>query len=165
MASGDFDDFPEDADRESLQELADRFFAGEPSGEEPAPPVRRPIARFAGAATALALLVAVPVLLTQQPAVSSQPASTRTIELALDPPVDQGPAVELTWRGPPDLQYAIVVAGLAQSAQVIFVSPHRTDLLVPLDPARQYCFQLQATDGANVYQTAPRGIRGATCRQ
>lgn len=164
METGEFDDFPEDSDRESLQDVADRFFTDEPVVPTPAP-VRSPANRFAGAAAVVALLVAVPVVLTQQPAVSSQPAATRTIELALDPPDDQGDAAELTWRGPPELHYAIVVAATGQPATATFLAPHRTDLLVPLDPALQYCFQLQASDGTDVYQTAPRAIRGAVCRQ
>lgn len=164
--TGDFDDFPADTEPASLQDLADRFFTGDdgPAPEPPAAPDRKPVNRFIGVGVGLAVLVAVPVVVTQEPAVSSQPAATRSIQLALDPPDDQGNGAELSWRGPPGLHYAVVVAATAQPAEVIFVGDHQTDLYVPLDAALRYCFQLQATDGTEVYQTPPRAIRDAVCR-
>ena len=172
MDAGDFDDFPEDSDRESLQEVADRFFTDwpdtepfeEPSQEPPSEPVRRPVGRMAGIATVLALFIAVPVVLDQQPAVSDQTVAQVSVELRLDPPVDNGGTADLNWHGAGGLHYAVVVAGASMPTKVIFVNGERTSLRVALDPARQYCFQVQATDGTQVYQSPPRAIRDAVCR-
>ncbi|WIX76387.1 hypothetical protein QRX50_33660 [Amycolatopsis carbonis] len=35
--------------------------------------------------------------------------------------------------------------------------------LVPVDPVRKYCFQIQGTDGVEVYFSRPVPVRGAVC--
>jgi hypothetical protein len=185
---GEFDDFRDLSDREPARRVGDRFFAdwenpdAELSAPAPAPPATRSWhGRVVGAAAALAVLVAVPVLAGRQPAPlpgSARPSEVAvpaesaagfvvrtegTVELELDPPVEAGDAVELTWRSDTDLEYAVVVAGAAMPTKVVMVKRQRT-LRMPVDPARQYCFLVQGTDGEHVYQTAPRPIRGATCR-
>lgn len=161
---GDFDDFPDDADRESLDEVADRFFAAwqefDQAQAQRDTHRQRNVGRLVGAALALAVLVAVPVIVSQQPAVSSQPAPN----LTLDPPVDHGDSADLDWHGADGLRYAVVVAAASRANKVIFVDAGQTSLNVPIDPVRQYCFLVQATDGNQIYQTPPQPIRGADCK-
>jgi eukaryotic-like serine/threonine-protein kinase len=171
---GEFDDFPQ----ETEPRPGDRFFAdwerGDPDPEPPARPRRHPML---GAAAALAVLVAVPVLAGRQPSpaaesprpaeIAAAPASgvtVHTVDLQLDTPVEAGDSVQLSWRSDADLEYAVVVAGTALPTKVVLVNREHT-LRVPVEPDRQYCFLVQGTDGAHVYQTAPRPIRGAVCRQ
>lgn len=130
-----------------------------------------------GVAAALAVLAAVPLLAARQPvappaqpgrvasAAPADPASVftvSTVELRLDPPVDEGAAVELTWHGGTGLEYAVVIAGDSLPTRVVRVRGERTTRL-RLEPARHYCFLVQGTDGVHVYQSAPRPIRGAVC--
>lgn len=163
---GDFDDFPDDGDRESIDEVAERFFRAWDEAEPPTPPPERTKTapgRVVGVAAALAVLVAVPLLTLQQPAVSSQPTPSAGV-LRLDPPVDEGPTVDLNWHGADGLRYAVVVAGASMPTKVIFVTGDQTTMRVPIDPVRAYCFLVQGTDGEQVYQTPPRAIRDAVCR-
>ncbi|HEY4019905.1 MAG TPA: hypothetical protein VGM75_14540 [Pseudonocardiaceae bacterium] len=161
--AGDFDDFPDDADRESLDDVADRFFAAwqefdDAEAKKKTRQAQWRVSKLVGVAGMLAGLVAVPVILSQQPAVSSQPAPAVT----LDQPVDHGDSADLSWHGQPGLRYAVVVAGASRATRVIFVGGQQTSVLI--DPGRPYCFLIQATDGRGVYATPPRAIRGAVCR-
>jgi hypothetical protein len=161
--AGEFDDFPTDADRPSLQEVTDSFFTAWREAEQTEHAVKqthRKAGRLVGAAMAVGVLVAVPVILSQQPAVSSQSQPS----VILDRPVDEGGSAELSWHGTDGLRYAVVVAGTSVPTSVIFVSGSRTSVRVPIDPVRGYCFLIQATDGRQFYQTPPLAIRGAACR-
>jgi hypothetical protein len=181
---GGFDDFAGGVDRAAARRPADRFFAEWDNGVDPvaAPEADRPArarrGTAVGFAAAVAVLVAVPVLVERQPpapfesagrTVASAPRdgtegfTVRTVELVLEPPVETGDAVELTWHSDADLEYAVVVAGESLPTRVTMVGPQRT-VLVPVEPDRRYCFLVQGTDGVHVYQTPPRPIRGAVCR-
>jgi hypothetical protein len=185
-------DFP--ASQQSYELTAERFFAewqdtnspdnaAAPDPEPiPPPPAAGPdrsaLGRVCGAAAMLAVLVAVPIIVGGQPAMpapANPPVSTvsapssanrpQTVGLKLDPPVDRGNEVDLTWHGDTALHYAVVVAGAEVPTKVIFVNGKSTQLRIPVDPARQYCFLVQGTDGSQVVQTAPIAIRDAVCHQ
>lgn len=85
------------------------------------------------------------------------------VDLVLDPPVDQGDYVQLTWRADAELHFAVIVAGERIGTKAEFAHRDRT-MRVPVDPARGYCFQIQASDGSHIYTTDPVPIRGARCK-
>lgn len=77
-------------------------------------------------------------------------------------PVDLGTQVQLTWNSDQVLDYAVIVAGEGEPNHTILAQRNHA-LTVPIDPIRKYCFLVQATDGAHLYETAPKPIRGAVC--
>lgn len=85
------------------------------------------------------------------------------VDLVLEPPVDQGDYVRLTWRGDAELYFAVIVAGEGIETKPEFAHRDRT-MRVPVDPGRRYCFQIQASDGSHLYTTDPVPIRGARCQ-
>ncbi|GAA4523880.1 serine/threonine protein kinase [Amycolatopsis samaneae] len=106
-----------------------------------------------------------PVAPAAQPAdgaSSAPPAPRRNVELTA--PDDLGTHVRLTWRAEGDLDFVVVVAG--ERIETMMLVAHRDRAMdVPVDPARQYCFQIRATDGRQVYTSAPVPIRGGHCTQ
>lgn len=156
--------------------------APKPTAPKPAAPERRrrgPV--IAGTAVAGAGLAAVLVVLftrgdsdelfttpVQPPPPVSAPASTLApggatgARVDLADPVDLGTGVQLTWNSDQVLDYAVIVAGEGEPNHTILAQRNHT-LTVPIDPIRKYCFLVQGTDGNQVYQTAPKPIRGAVC--
>jgi eukaryotic-like serine/threonine-protein kinase len=179
-----FDDFPEDVDHSSTKEVENEFFAeweggssapssSSDSDSDSLPPRRRAL----GIVAALAVLIAVPVLARRQPppvmdappnyaspAVGFTVQSARRVEFQLDPPVDKGNSVILTWHSDVDLEYAVVIAGESMETKVVRTGRKATTKL-PIDKGRRYCFQVQGTDGMDTYQTQPMPIRRAVCGQ
>lgn len=179
-----FDDFPEDVDHSTTEEVENEFFAeweGKPaapaadSSEEDVPlPARR---KALGIVAAIAVLIAVPVLARRQPppeldappnyagpAVGFTVQTTKQPDFVLDPPVDKGNSVVLTWHSDADLEYAVVIAGESVETKVVRVG-HKATTRVQVDKGRRYCFQVQGTDGMDMYQTDPEPIRRAVCSQ
>jgi hypothetical protein len=84
-------------------------------------------------------------------------------------PNDLGNQVVLTWRSNPEtLDFAVTVSQEnAPTRTVIAQRNHTIKIPVDADPARSYCFQVEATnsDAADkrVYQSQARAIRGGTC--
>ncbi|MEC3982506.1 serine/threonine protein kinase [Amycolatopsis sp. H20-H5] len=137
-----------------------------------------------GAAGGLVVLVLVAVLLLRnQPAElpgSSSPAqpgapasSTRPVpttapdkvgRLDLDDPVDHGDYVALSWHSPvPSLYYVLFVFPEGKEDQSISVQQNTTyEVQVAPAPAR-YCFQIKGTNGADLYRSLSKPLRGATC--
>ncbi len=156
---------------------------GPPSAERELVAVAGPAARRKSSGR-LGLVIAVPVmiavvvavavlLLRDEPAPLSPPAeppapvspSAPSVTLALDPPVDQGSVVELTWHAEgAQLRFAVVVAAEGAQATTRFTGQERT-LREPVTPGVKYCFLVQATDGVHTFQSASRAIRGATCNR
>ncbi len=164
--------------------------AAAPVPPEPAaPPRSRGVRTAVGIAACGAVLVAVPYFLhtalvsppsaaSTPPASMSAPSSTpapsttsaastapsaRSIPLTLAEPADHGTYVELSWQGDSGLTFAVVVAAEGREPEVLVALRNRT-MRVPVEPKGGYCFQVQATDGALVVQSAPRSIRGAVCK-
>jgi hypothetical protein len=144
---------------------------------------RRPPRRFARAPLVLVLTAAVVValvavsaaLLMNEPdelavppaparsaASASGPAPGRAVRLELADPVDRGNFVELTWRSSEPLDFAVIVAAEGETAKAVFVD-RSTSYRIEVDPVRKYCFLVQGADGVQVYNSAPKAIRGATC--
>ncbi|GAA1607078.1 hypothetical protein GCM10009804_73830 [Kribbella hippodromi] len=90
------------------------------------------------------------------------PASTPALVVKLQPPADHSTYVELTWTGPADVNYAVVVAQVGKPADLKLVYK-RTKYRVAVVPGVQYCFAVQATDGINTAETDPRPVRDAQC--
>jgi eukaryotic-like serine/threonine-protein kinase len=180
-AEPSFDDFAASRASEAEPERP----APRPQGEPilvfgPKQPLRRlPRPSVLAGAGALSLLAVVAVLLllnrpdeltvpTAPPPVATStvaPTSTRAaVRLELTDPTDRGNFVELSWRSSEPLDFAVIVAGEGEQAKTLFA--HRnTSFRVPVDPVRKYCFLIQATNGQEVYSSAPKSIRGASCVQ
>lgn len=93
------------------------------------------------------------------------PATTTTapdIELSVTTVNDLGDRVELKWSAEGDLDFSVVVAG-ENTDTMVLVANRQRELIVPVDQARKYCFQVRATDSRNIYTSDPVPIRGARC--
>lgn len=137
---------------------------------------RKPL--LIGAGAAVALLAVVPVVFhpggddpadqaaTPPPAVSTPtptPTAPKPATIKLNPPVDKGTSVVLTWSGPPRLTYAVIVAEQGAKQPQTTLRGTMTSLTVQVSSGLKYCFLVQGTDGVEKYQSASRAIRGATC--
>ncbi|WP_040919950.1 serine/threonine-protein kinase [Saccharomonospora glauca] len=91
---------------------------------------------------------------------SSSPA--RAVTVTLEEPVDLGHFVELSWHSDAPLHYAVIVAVEGGEVDTVYVRD-RTSHRVEVDPMSRYCFLVHGTDGAGVYASEVRAIRGATC--
>ncbi|HZX06355.1 serine/threonine-protein kinase [Kribbella sp.] len=102
---------------------------------------------------------------TEQPPISAPTptqSSTPALVITLNPPADHSTYVDLSWSGPSDVNYAVVVAQAGQKATTTLVYK-ATKYRVPVVPGVQYCFAIQATDGLNPGQSQSRPIRDAQC--
>jgi serine/threonine protein kinase len=159
--------------------LADDF-AGRPTVlagplERPDRPARR-LTRYdvlAGAAIVLALLALVPLLLLRgdPEEISSIPrvptangVETDAVTVELAAPTDLRSTVRLTWKATRDLDFAVVIAAEGQKTRVLLAERERS-MTVDVEPERKYCFLVQASDGDQVYESAPQPLRGAVCRK
>ncbi len=118
-----------------------------------------------GIATALGLFAAAPFLLLRDTPPPPSPAAPTMGAAGIDrvEVSDGTDHVRLTWRGTPaGLVYLVVTAPegrpLTKSAEL-----SEPALDIPVEPGLRYCFEVQGTDGKQVYVSAPTGIRGATC--
>jgi hypothetical protein len=99
------------------------------------------------------------------PAVASAAApSAPAVRLELAEVTDRGNVADLAWRSSEPLSFAIIVAGEGRPSRTI-IAQQATTYSVPIDPVRKYCFLVQATDGVDIFTTAPRSIRGAVCKE
>ncbi|KZB87147.1 hypothetical protein AVL48_20960 [Amycolatopsis regifaucium] len=96
--------------------------------------------------------------------VTSVPTTTADpVRLDLADPVDNGDYVQLSWRSTGStLHYAVIVAGLDLPRKTHYVESGTT-YRVDVQPGRQYCFVVQATDSVHSYESESKGIRGARC--
>jgi hypothetical protein len=139
-----------------------------PPGQQPKKLIRYDL--LAGAALLVALLALVPLLLlrgdpeemSSAPQLPQAPASDVRVELA--PPVELEGQVKLTWTAPRDLDFAVVVAAEGLETRTVLAQRNHS-LTVEVEPDLRYCFQVQASDGDDVYTSDPVPFRGATCRE
>ncbi|WP_405063918.1 protein kinase [Kribbella sp. NBC_01505] len=130
-----------------------------------------------GIVAAVALVVVVPMLLrpgnespaTRQPTVpvappASQVQTTETPLIQLEPPQDKGTTVVLKWSFSKPLEYAVFVAEQGAKAPKSTYRGKGTTLTVQVSAGLKYCFEVQGTDGREVFYSTPRSIRGATCK-
>lgn len=108
--------------------------------------------------------LAVPRAQAQVGAPNSPLPPPREVRLELGDPVDRGNFVVLTWESAEPLNFAVVVAAEGADTKVLLAQRNHT-YRVPVDPAREYCFLIQGTDGTHVYESAAKPIRGAVCKQ
>ncbi|WP_158883337.1 serine/threonine protein kinase [Amycolatopsis anabasis] len=102
----------------------------------------------------------------QLPSAASKPAqqAAAAVQLELAPPTDLGNQVVLNWTSAQaPLDFAVVVAAEGEPNHVVLANRSHT-LTVPVDPVRKYCFQIQATDSRQLYESQPKPVRGAVCR-
>ncbi|TCC22341.1 serine/threonine protein kinase [Kribbella sindirgiensis] len=148
-----------------------------PDKVKPAPgKSRKPL--LIGAGAAVALVAVVPVVFrpggddpadrvaAPPPAVSTPaptPTAPKQATIKLNPPVDKGTSVVLTWSGPPRLTYAVIVAEQGAKQPQTTLRGEMTSLTVQVSSGLKYCFLVQGTDGVDKFESAPRAIRGATC--
>jgi hypothetical protein len=90
------------------------------------------------------------------------PSGSLKATIVLEPAKDNGATVDLTWSGPADLEYGVVVAHGSQSA--VTLAQHNRSASIPVQAGEQYCFQIQATNGLGVVESNVVGVRGAVCR-
>ena len=103
---------------------------------------------------------AAPSAAPSTPAATSAPA----VRLEIDDLVDSGTSVRLTWRSTKPLTYAVFVAEQGRSTASARYRGSGTSLVVPVRPDLKYCFLIQGTDGSMTFESLPRAIRGATCK-
>ncbi|HWO60207.1 MAG TPA: protein kinase [Umezawaea sp.] len=119
-----------------------------------------------GVVGALALLAAAPFLLLRDdppPPSSSGPTMSQGTAIDVVEVVDDTERVRLTWSSTPaDLDYVVITAPEGKpNTKTAVLREHTTE--IPVEPGVRYCFEVQGTDGRQVYLSAPKGIRGATC--
>jgi serine/threonine protein kinase len=181
----DFDDFRDELAAGRSVPLA---VVEAPKQKPPKPPrekasgdgkSRKPL--LIGAGAAIALVAVLPVVFrpggaddtAERPAPSvsaapvstpsSTPARSKQVTIKLNPPVDKGTSVDLSWSAPRALRYAVVVAEQgAKQPQVTYLG-RTTRLTVQISTGLKYCFQIQGEEGGALFESAPMPIRGATC--
>ncbi|MEC3981939.1 serine/threonine protein kinase [Amycolatopsis sp. H20-H5] len=82
--------------------------------------------------------------------------------LELAPPTDLGNQIALSWTSSQTMDYAVIVAGEGEPNHVV-IAQRDSAIKVQVDPVRKYCFQVQATDGRQVFESPPKPVRGAVC--
>lgn len=105
---------------------------------------------------------------TAQPSPAATPSSATperpaAPDIKLNPPVDKGTSVVLTWSYPKKLTYAVVVAEQGAETPQTTYRGNLTTMTVQVSAGLKYCFLVQGTDGAAKFKSAPMPIRGATC--
>ncbi|MFF0266835.1 serine/threonine-protein kinase [Kribbella sp. NPDC004536] len=135
----------------------------------PTPPKRRNRLLVAGGIVLAAALVTTFALVNRKDQAEDPPISAPTstqstpvLVVTLNPPADHSTYVELTWSGPADVNYAVVVAQPGKQTETTLVYK-RTKYRVSVVPGVPYCFAIQATDGINPAQSQTRPIRDAQC--
>ncbi len=93
---------------------------------------------------------------------TSAPA-TNTVQVDLADPVDYGNYVQLSWRSTESaLYYVVIVAGAGLPRKPYYVE-NGTTYRAEVEPGRQYCFIVRATDSVHSYESVSKGIRDARC--
>ena len=88
------------------------------------------------------------------------------VEVELSRPTDLIDRVELNWRSTEsELDFAVVVAAEGEKEPKVLLAKRNQSMTVPVQPGRKYCFQVQATNGNDTYESDPVPLRGATCRK
>ncbi|OLR95126.1 hypothetical protein [Actinokineospora bangkokensis] len=115
--------------------------------------------------TAYLLVGGTPVVLEpDEPGTPTAGAAPAGGLIELDPPVDRGGRIELSWRSDKQLDYAVILAAEGQEATGEVVG-RVTSATVEVDPTLRYCVLVQGTDAARTYESRAIGLRGATCRK
>ncbi len=98
------------------------------------------------------------------PSSTAAPTSAATpVTLDLADPVDRGEQVELKWTSQATLDFGVAIAEEGQPPRFEMANRAQSTTIT-VDPIRKYCFQIHASDGAKVYKSVPKAVRGATCK-
>jgi serine/threonine protein kinase len=183
----DFDDFRDElaAGRSVPLAVVEAPKKKPPAKQKPAKPApgksRKPLLIGAGAAVALVAVVPVvfrpggddpadrvaappPAVSTSSVAPTGTPSpAPKPATIKLNPPVDKGTSVVLTWSYPRTLTYAVIVAEQGAKQPQTTIQGKKTTLTVQVSSSLKYCFLVQGTDGVEKYESARIPIRGATC--
>ncbi|WP_350279093.1 serine/threonine-protein kinase [Kribbella sp. HUAS MG21] len=138
----------------------------------PAEPKRRNWLLVAACVLVAGALITTLALINRQSQADDKPlaaptpttSSTPALVVKLNPPADHSTYVDLSWSGPSDVNYVVVIAQAGKPATTKLVYK-RTKYRVPVVPGVQYCFAVQATDGLNTTETAPHPVRDAQCER
>jgi len=141
-----------------------------PTGVEPGPgpepettPTRRPRRRAgwtAGTVVLVGAAAAAAVALVPLP--WSGPTGAAAPTIVLDPPVQDGDTVRLTWTGPDDLDYSVTHGPGGTEQQTALVGRSRTTTL-PLSPGAPHCFQVLGSDARAIHPSNVQPLNGAYC--
>jgi hypothetical protein len=99
---------------------------------------------------------------TQTPKPTSTPVPDARIEI--NQLSDRGTTVRLGWRSSKPLSYAVIIAVQGKKKALSRFQGTATTYTVEVDPDLKYCFLVQGTDGTNTWESKPRAIRNAACR-
>lgn len=158
-----------------------------PAPYDPAPPPAKKRSIPYGlvvAAAAVFAAIAIPLVLLLQatppelkttpralPDSTSSPSAkpAKDVKLELSNPTDLGNQVQLSWTTTAtNMDFAVVVAQENGPTSVLLAKRART-INVQVDPARKYCFQIQGVDSSTsdvtVYESQPKPLRGAICKE
>ncbi|SEQ81380.1 Serine/threonine protein kinase [Lentzea xinjiangensis] len=131
---------------------------------------KHPALPVIGGAAGLLVVVALGVFLMRtDPAVrgdapiQAPPTPEKAVLLQLADPVDNVDHVDLRWETEEQLEFFVMVAAEGEKPQPKYAQRNRS-LKVEVDPSRKYCFLVQGTDGLRVYESKPKGLRGANCK-
>jgi serine/threonine protein kinase len=100
------------------------------------------------------------------PTTSAAPSGQAATGIELDRPVDNGSTVQLTWHsaGSDQLDYAVLI-GQPGAAPTVKLVGRVGSYSVPVEPGRQYCFQIQGSNQAGtVSESNVQPVRNAVCR-
>jgi serine/threonine protein kinase len=100
------------------------------------------------------------------PARTPKPTSTPApdVRIEINQLSDRGNTVRLGWRSSKPLSYAVIIAVQDKKEASTRFQGTATTYTVKVDPDLKYCFLVQGTDGTNTWESKPRAIRDATCR-
>lgn len=100
------------------------------------------------------------------PARTPKPTSAQIpdVNLVINQLSDRGTTVRLGWRSSKPLSYAVIIAEQGKQDTSTKFRGTATTYTVDVDPDLKYCFLVQGTDGTHTWESKPRAIRNASCK-
>jgi hypothetical protein len=91
-------------------------------------------------------------------------AGASDVEIRLANPVDMTDEVRLSWSAPDELDFMVVIAAEGKKTDYELAARSHS-VTLPVELGLKYCFQVQATDGDNTYESNVVSMRDAVCRK
>jgi serine/threonine protein kinase len=118
---------------------------------------------LAAGIAALALVLA--VILWPRNGSDPPPAAPAATQLNLADPTDLGDHVVLNWTTDDEtLYFGVVVSTDGEPNRTLSAERNRT-MRVPVDPVREYCFQIRGANSDKFVESQSKPVRGALCRK